>query len=122
MVRSRSRDREDLMARMRARGPGMAIEGLDAHPPHQRGHVLAADADPAVHEEVAQQAAPRERALQMQRVDLPQEGQVAGRDRPPCVVDRGARQSEELALAHDRQPMLPGDHRAPLASGSRPSA
>ena len=38
--------REHPVPRMRLGGPGLLIERLDAHPAHQRRHMLAADRDP----------------------------------------------------------------------------
>ena len=48
---------------------GLAVQRLDAHAPHQRGHVLAPDLEALAVEHVAQHAAARERVLQVERVD-----------------------------------------------------
>ncbi len=114
--------REHGMLAMPATGPRPLVERLDAHPAHQRGDMLAADRDAFAIEQVTQHPTAGERMLQVQFVDTPHQRQVRVRGRLRLVVDRRARQVQQLRLAHDRQRVRRVNHRFALASPMRPSA
>jgi hypothetical protein len=61
--------RIDLVHRVLLARVGLAVQRLDAHAPHQRGHVAAPDLEPLSVEHVAQHAAAREGMRQVERVD-----------------------------------------------------
>jgi hypothetical protein len=105
-----------------AAGPRSLIERLDADVAHQRGHVLAPHQDAFAIEQVAQQPAAGERMLQVQLVHPAHQRQIPVRGWLRLIVDRRARQTQQLRLAHDRQLVRRVDHRFALASPMRPSA
>ena len=96
----------DLVARpeTRPRGPGLRVDRLDAHQPHQALHPLAVHHQAALRQLDDQLAAPQERQLQVDLVQGTHDLQRVGRQRPGLVVHRGARHLQELALPRDRQP------------------
>ena len=68
--------RIDLVGRVLLARVGLAVQRLDAHAPHQRGHVPAPDLEALAVEHVAQHAAAREGMLQVQLVDAPHQRQI----------------------------------------------
>jgi hypothetical protein len=86
------RVRRVLLARV-----GLAVQRLDAHAPHQRAHVPAADLDALQAQQVAQHAAARERVLQVQLVDAPHQRQLGLGDRLGVVVHRASADAQQLA-------------------------
>ena len=69
-------------------GVGLLVQRHDAHRPHQRGDVLAADEVAFAFEQVAQHAAAREGVLEVQLIDAAHQGQSLARSGPRQVVDR----------------------------------
>ena len=82
------------MPRVGLGGPGMPVQRLDAHPPHQGGHVLAPDGHPAQPQQISEYPAPGAGMLQVQLVELAHQGQVPRADRavaPQSWTGIGAR-------------------------------
>ena len=95
-----------------------AIQRLDPHAPHHRGHPLAADRDAFAAQQVAQHPAAGERVVQVQRVDPPHDRQVGRRHRPRFVVEAAAAQPQQRRLPRQLQSVAAVDHRFAL---SRPA-
>jgi hypothetical protein len=109
--------RRVLLARV-----GLAVQRLDAHAPHQRAHVPAADLDALQAQQVAQHAAARERVLQVQLVDAAHQRQLGLGDRLGVVVHRAPADAQQLGLPLDRQFGFTVDHRFALSNPALVSA
>ena len=59
-------------------GVGPAIDGLDAHPPHQRCNVTATNCQALLPEQVAKHPATGEWVVQMQLIDAPHQPKILG--------------------------------------------
>ena len=103
------------VGRMPLASAGLAIHGLNAHAPHQGGHVPPPTHIASVPQEIAQHSGAGKRILQMPCVDLAHQHQIRGRHRRGLVVGRRARQPEDLTLSNDGQGMGSGDHRFALS-------
>src|SRR5579863_7187279 len=114
--------RIDAMAGRGPGGAGPAIDGLDAHPSHQRAQMAPADLETLAAEQIAQHPAAGERVVQMQLVDLPHPPQVGFRDRPRLVVDAAAADAQRFRLLLDGKIMLGVDHRLALSNPALVSA
>jgi hypothetical protein len=84
--------------------------------------MLAADTGPLQAQLVAQHATAQERPLQVQFIDAAHEPQILVARPHGIVIQRGARQLQELRLAGEAQSMIWVDHRLALDPGDRPSA
>jgi hypothetical protein len=76
MASPRSSVREHRVRRVLLARVGLAVQRLDAHAPHQRAHVPAADLDALQAQQVAQHAAAGKRVLQVQLVDAAHQRQL----------------------------------------------
>ena len=70
------------MVRVLLAGVGPAVQGLDAHAPHQRAHVPAADLHGLAGQQIAQHARAGKRPLQMKLVEAAHQRQIGLTDRP----------------------------------------
>ncbi len=122
ILSSRSRYGIDLVGRVLLARVGLAVQRLDAHALHQRGHVPAPDVEALAVEHVAQHAAAREGMRQVDHVDALHQ--------PLIGLGRGARQvvhvasadAHQLGLARDRQGVVAVDHRFALSMPALVSA
>jgi hypothetical protein len=100
----------------------LAIQRLDAHAAHERGHVTPADVEALILEQPHELARPQEGVFQVQLIEPAHDGQVLRTDWLRLVVQRGARYPQQLALTCDRHVGPRIDQRLALGPGKRPSA
>src|SRR4051794_7794908 len=112
----------DVVPGRRLRGVGLAIEGLDTHPPHQRRDTAAADLGSLLVQEVPQHPAACERKLEVRLVRSAHDGEGGGRHRSGPVMDAAPADPERLRLLDDRRIMVAVDHRFALGRPALPSA
>src|ERR1035438_3451619 len=103
-------------------GVGAAIDGLHAHPSHQRFDMPAANFQALLAKQIAQHPAAGERIVEMQLVDLAHQPQVCNRDRMRLVVDRAAADVKNLGLLRDGKIMLGVNHLFTLSNPALVSA
>src|SRR5664279_4505418 len=101
---------------------GLAVQRRDAHAPHQRGHVLAADREALGSHQVSQHARAGERQFEVQFVDAPHQLEVRVTDGLRLVVNRAAANVHDRRLARDRQGVGAVDHRFVLSMPALMSA
>src|SRR5512135_310883 len=107
--------RVHLVARVLLARVWLAVQRLDAHAPHQRGHVLAADLEALAVEHVAQHPTARKRTLQVEHVDALHQPLVGLRDSAWHVVHVASTDAHQLGLPPDRQRVVAVDHRFALS-------
>ena len=94
--------RVDRMPGMPAARVRLAVQRLDAHTPHQGRHVLAADREAVLAEQVAQHATPGERVFEVQPVDPAHEVEILLAHGPSPVVHAAAADAQDRSLPGDR--------------------
>ena len=114
--------RIDRMTRMSPAGVRSSVQRRDPHRSHQRRDVPAADADALEPLDVAQHAAAQERPLEVQLIGPAHQLKIRSRGGYGLVIQRGARELQQLRLARQAKFVLWIDHRLALDPGSRPSA
>ena len=112
----------DRMRRMPLAGVGLAIQGVDAHPLHQRGHAAATDRLPVALGYRAQPPAPCKRQIQMSFAESAHQCQIVRRHRAWLVGGRRACQFQNLALPHQRECVGSVDHPVALSNPALVSA
>ncbi len=101
----------------------LAIDGLDPHPPHQRGDMQASDVIPRTNQKALQHPTAGERIGQVQFVDPAHQRQIGSRNRPRLIINAAPADPQNLRLAAHRQIFAPVDHRFALGdSPTFPSA
>ena len=68
------------MPRCRLRDIGLAVNGLDPHPLHQRGNMSAVSLEAVSRQQITQHAAARDREVQIQFVHPTHQREVGCRD------------------------------------------
>jgi hypothetical protein len=101
---------------------GLAVQRLDAHAPHQRAHVPAADLDALQAQQVAQHAAAGKRVLQVHLVDAAHQRQLGLAHRLGVVVHRAAADAQQLACRLIGSSCFAVDHRFALSNPALVSA
>ncbi len=114
--------RIDLVGRVLLARVGLAVQRLDAHALHQRGHVPAPDVEALAVEHVAQHAAAGEGMRQVERVDALHQPQVGLGRGARQVVHVASADAHQLGLARDRQCVVAVDHRFALSMPALVSA
>jgi hypothetical protein len=108
----------DLVARRRLGSVGLAVNGLDPHPLHQRGDMPATGPEAFGGQQVAQHAATREGEVQMQLVDPAHQREISGRGCPWQIINAAPADVEHLL--GDRQIMRTVNHRFALGKPALP--
>ena len=95
---------------------GLAVQRLDAHPPHQCGDVSTPGGESLLAEQASHHPTACKRILKVQLIDAAHQSETGFAYRPWPVVDAPAADAHCLCLAGERQLVIAVDHR--LAPGN----